>query len=118
VGRIVDNNGGSSQPTRPTPWVIYIDPAELRVPPGRPQGADPAKLARQIAKYGRSLVGMPPLQVIRGKDGHLRINDGVTRATRAAKLCPGQMVPVEIIQDIPGLDVAKMPKKRMCCHDR
>ncbi len=53
---------------------------------------------------------MPPLQAVRGKDGHFRINDGVTRATRAAKLCPGQTVPVEVIQDIPGLDVTKMPK--------
>lgn len=91
------------------PMIIQVDPAELRVPPGRPQGADPGKLARQIAKHGKSLVGMPPLQVIRGKDGHLRINDGVTPATRAAKLCPGQTVPVEVIQDIPRLDVTRMP---------
>jgi hypothetical protein len=41
----------------------------------------------------------------RGKDGHLRINDGVTRATRAAKLRPGELVPAEIIQDLPQLDV-------------
>ena len=52
----------------------------------------------------------PPLQVIRGKDGHLRINDGVTRATRAAKLRPGALVPAEVIQDLPRLDVTRMPK--------
>ena len=34
--------------------------AELRVPPSRRQGADPAKLARQIALFGRSKTGMPP----------------------------------------------------------
>jgi hypothetical protein len=50
------------------------------------------------------------LHVVRGKDGHLRINDGVTRATRAAKLRPGETAPVEVIQDIPALDVTKMPK--------
>jgi hypothetical protein len=67
-------------------------------------------LARQIAKHGDSLDGMPPLEVVRGKDGNLRINDGVTRATRAAKLRPGQTVIAEVIQDLPSLDVTKMPK--------
>jgi len=108
-GLVPDNSGPFSQPTRPTPKIIQVDPAQLRVPPGRPQGADPGKLARQIAKHGRSLDGMPPLQVIRGKDGHLRINDGVTRATRVAKLDPGQTVPAEVIQDLPSLDVTRMP---------
>jgi hypothetical protein len=89
---------------------IQIDPGELYLPPSRPQGADPAKLARQIAKHGNSLNGMPSLELIRGKDGNLRINDGVTRATRAAKLRPGETVTAEIIQDLPRLDVTKMPK--------
>jgi hypothetical protein len=53
---------------------------------------------------------MPPLEVVRGKDGNLRINDGVTRATRATKLRPGETVTAEIIQELPTLDVAKMPK--------
>ena len=53
---------------------------------------------------------MPPLQLVRGKDGHLRINDGVTRATRAAKLQPGVLIPAEFIQDLPQLDVTRMPK--------
>jgi hypothetical protein len=64
------------------PVFIDVDPGELHLPPSRAQGADPAKLARQIAQHGNSLAGMPPLQVVRGKDGRLRINDGVTRATR------------------------------------
>jgi hypothetical protein len=71
------------------PEFIEVDPAELHLPPSRSQGADPGKLARQIAKHGRSLDEMPAIQVTRGRDGRLRINDGVTRATRAAKLCPG-----------------------------
>lgn len=53
---------------------------------------------------------MPPLQLVRGEDGHLRSNDGVTRATRAAKLRPGELVPAEVIQDLPWLDVTRMPK--------
>ncbi|MBO0697923.1 MAG: hypothetical protein J2P46_05995 [Zavarzinella sp.] len=89
---------------------LSVDPAELYLPPSRPTGADPGKLARQIAKHGASLAGMPPLQVVRGRDGHLRINDGVTRATRAAKLRPGEPVIVEVIQDLPRLNVTRMPR--------
>lgn len=92
------------------PEFFEVDPGELYLPPTRSQGADPGKLARQIAKHGKSLDGMPPLQVVRGKDGNLRINDGVTRATRAAKLRPGSLVPAEVIQDLPNLDVTRMPK--------
>lgn len=91
---------------------IDVDPGELHLPPSRPQGADPGKLARQIAKHGSSLDGMPPLQVVRGKNGHLRINDGVTRAVRAAKLRSGTLIPVEVIQDLPQLDVTRMPRVR------
>ncbi len=94
------------------PEFIDVDPGDLHLPPSRPQGADPGKLARQIARHGDSLDGMPPLQVVRGKDGRLRINDGVTRATRAAKLRPGGRVRAEVIQDLPGLDVARMPRVR------
>src|SRR5438477_9648021 len=92
------------------PAFIDVDPGELHLPPTRRQGADPGKLARQIAHHGNSLAGMPPRQVVRGKGGWLRINDGVTRATRAAKLRPGELVPVEVIQDLPNLDVSRMPK--------
>ncbi|MBW3597684.1 MAG: hypothetical protein KY475_10450 [Planctomycetes bacterium] len=44
---------------------------------------------------------MPPLLVSRGADGELVINDGVTRATRVAKLLPGALVTVEVIDDLP-----------------
>jgi hypothetical protein len=86
----------------------------LYLPPSRNQGADPGKLARQIAKHGSSLDGMPPLELIRGKDGHYRINDGVTRATRAAKFRPGQVVPAEVIQELPKLDVTRGKQVKDC----
>jgi hypothetical protein len=89
---------------------IDVDPGELHLPPSRSEGADPSKLARQMMKHGNSLSGMPPLQVVRGKHGLLRINDGVTRATRAAKLRPGELVPAEVIQELPNLDFARIPK--------
>ena len=76
-----------------------------RLVPASPVVADAPKKSPK-----RLTAGMPPLQVVRGKDGHLRINDGVTRATRAAQLQPGVLVPAEVIQELPQLDVARMPK--------
>jgi hypothetical protein len=78
-----------------------VDPRELRVPPSRRQGADPAKLARQIALFGRSAVGMPPPWVYEGADGVLVVYNGVTRATRIAKLSPGVLIRVEVIGTLP-----------------
>ncbi len=90
---------------------IRVDPASLYLPPGiRSPGADPFKLARQIAKHGDTLDGMPPVELTRGKDGHLRLNDGVTRATRAAKLRPGELIPAEVITTLPSLDVTRTPR--------
>lgn len=40
---------------------------------------------------------MPPILVYEDPDGVLEISDGVTRATRIAKLVPGQAVPVVVI---------------------
>jgi hypothetical protein len=74
-----------------------VDPAELRLPPSRSHGADPGKLQRQIAKHGRSTAGMPLLIAYEGSDGALELYDGVTRATRVAKLLPGTTVKVEVI---------------------
>ena len=78
-----------------------VDPRELRVPPSRRQGADPEKLARQITLFGRSADGMPPLWVYEGTDGVLVLYNGVTRATRIAKLAPGTPVRVEVIGKLP-----------------
>ena len=71
------------------------------VPPSRRQGADPAKLQRQIALFGRSAVRMPPPWVYEGSDGVLMLYNGVTRATRIAKLAPGTLIRVEVIGKLP-----------------
>ena len=73
-----------------------VDPRELRVPSSR-QGADALKYARQVSRFGASAAGMPPIVVYEGSDGVLVIYNGVTRATRIAKLAPGTMVRVEVI---------------------
>lgn len=80
---------------------LDVDPATLHLPLERIDGADPGKLQRQIARHGKSLTGMPPLLVYRGADGQLVLSDGVTRATRAAKLCPGTVIPVELLGTLP-----------------
>jgi hypothetical protein len=74
-----------------------IDPAELRLPSSRSSGADPYKLQRQIAQFGTSIAGMPPLLAYEGADGALELVDGVTRATRVAKLLPGTTVRIEVL---------------------
>ena len=74
-----------------------VDPNDLRLPPSRSRGADPAKLQRQIAQFGASVTGMPPLWVYEAADGVLVVYNGVTRATRVAKLAPGTLVRVEVI---------------------
>jgi hypothetical protein len=74
-----------------------VDPGGLRLPPSRASGADPWKLHQQIRQHGSSRSGMPPILVYEDPDGVLEISDGVTRATRIAKLAPGQMVPVVVI---------------------
>ncbi len=78
-----------------------VDPRELRVPTSRRQGADPGKLARQMSLFGRSAVGMPPPWVYEGTDGVLVLYNGVTRATRIAKLAPGTLIRVEVIGKLP-----------------
>ena len=88
---------------------LDVDPRELRLPTSRRSGADPLKLQRQIAQYGTSTQGMPTLEVSRGSDGELVINSGVTRATRIARLLPGTLVRVEVIDDLP-IPVGSYPK--------
>lgn len=77
-----------------------VDPRSLHLPTQRLTGAEPWKLQSQIARFGTSTQGMPPLEVYRGTDGELMIYDGVTRATRVAKLLPGQLVTVELMDDL------------------
>jgi hypothetical protein len=78
------------------PTFLDVDPRELRVPPTRSSGADPYKLQLQIARYGASAAGMPPPWVYRASDGVLVLFNGVTRATRIAKLAPGTLIRVEL----------------------
>jgi hypothetical protein len=80
---------------------LDVDPRTLRVPRSRASGADLFKLHRQIALFGGSNQGMPAIEVSRGTDGELVINNGVTRATRIAQLSPGTTVRVEVIDDLP-----------------
>lgn len=77
--------------------IQMVDPATLHLPPTRTDGADPAKLARQISRYGDRIDGIPPLEVYHDPDGRIMISDGVTRATRVAKLLPGTRIPVEVL---------------------
>ena len=82
------------------PELLDVDPSLLHLPVTRPNGADPVKLQRQIAQYGSSTRGIPPILVYRGSDGALIIFDGVTRASRMAKLKLGILVSVEVIGNL------------------
>src|SRR5271156_3785948 len=86
---------------------LDFDPRTLRLPNSRRSRADPLKLHRQIAAFGKSVQGMPPLEVSQGSDGALVLNNGVTRATRVAMLLQGTLVRVEVT-DI--LLVARFPR--------
>src|SRR5687767_2017993 len=83
-------------------YFLDVDPRTLRVPRSRSSGADPFKLQRQIRLFGAAATGMPPPWVIRGTDGELMLMNGVTRATRIARLAPGTPIRVEVIDDLPG----------------
>jgi hypothetical protein len=85
----------------------HVDPRELRLPPSRRQGADPTKLARQIALFGSTDMGMPPVWVYEGTDGVLMLYNGVTRATRIAKFSPGVLIRVEVIGKLPRAFLAE-----------
>jgi len=87
---------------------VDVDPRTLRLPWSRRDGADPTKPARQIRRHGASIQGLPCPFVYRACDGELVLSDGVTRATRVAKLLPGAKIRVEVIGDlaVPG---ATMP---------
>ena len=83
-----------------------VDPRELRLPPSRRKGADPEKLSRQVYLSGSSMEGMPPPWVYERTDGVLMLYNGVTRATRIARLAPGIFIRVEVLVTVP-----KTPKE-------
>jgi hypothetical protein len=88
--------------------LLEVDPASLHLPGSRRDGADLIKLQRQFSRYGISTEGMQPLEVSRGTDGELVINDGVTRAVRIARYAPGVPVAVEVIDELP-IAIAGLP---------
>src|SRR5262249_52283784 len=88
---------------------LQVDPATLHLPSSRHDGADPAKVHRQLSKFGTSIEGMPPPEVKRGSDGELVIYDGVTRATRVAKYLPGTLITVEVTGELKS-PVGDLPK--------
>jgi hypothetical protein len=79
---------------------LDVDPRMLYLPTQRQSGADPWKLQMQIARYGASTTGMPPIWVEEDPDGRLRILPGTTRATRVARLSPGATVRVEVVDTL------------------
>jgi len=87
---------------------VEVDPRTLHLPPSRSSGADPYKLQRQIAKFGASPAGMQPPWAYRGADGGLMLYNGVTRATRIARLAPGVTIRVEVVGKIRG-PVGRLP---------
>lgn len=91
-----------------SPELVEVDPATLKLPGGRSDGADPGRLQRQIARFGKSIDQMPTIQVSRDSKGNLVINDGVTRATRVAKLLPNQRLIVEVIDHL-LVDLSDLP---------
>lgn len=82
------------------PEILEVDPRELRLLPSQASGADPFKLQTQIARFGASAAGMPKPWVYRGSDGALVLYNGVTRATRIARLAPGTSISVEVVGDL------------------
>jgi hypothetical protein len=76
---------------------LDVDPRTLYLPTQRQYGADPWKLQVQIARFGASTVGMPPVWVEEDPSGDLGIIHGVTRAVRVARMAPGALIRVEVI---------------------
>lgn len=82
------------------PEILDVDPKVLHLLPSQAGGADPFKLQTQIARFGASTRGMPPPWVYRASDGALVIFNGITRATRVAKLAPGTLIRVEVVGEL------------------
>jgi hypothetical protein len=83
----------------PQPEFLDVDARTLHVPPSRHSGADPYKLHQQISRFGAGITGMLPPWVYRGSDRAIMIYNGVTRATRVARLAPGTRIRVEVVRE-------------------
>jgi hypothetical protein len=82
------------------PEILDVDPRELHLLPSQANGADPFELQTQIARFRASTVRMPPPCAYRGSDGALVLYNGVTRATRVAKLASGTLIRVEVVGEL------------------
>lgn len=91
---------------------LNVDPRLLRASPQRTGGADSFKLARQVARFGTAMAGMPAIEVWLCAGDELVIADGMTRATRVAKFFPGQPVRVVIVDRLPKYDARHLPRIR------
>lgn len=89
--------------------VLQIDPRTLHLPSEREDGVDLFKLGLQYARHGDRFDGMPALEVARDGNGNLMIQNGVTRATRAAEVDPGRLIAVEVMEENPNLDFSHLP---------
>jgi len=89
---------------------VWARAGNLRLPPSRRSGADPFKLADQVRAFGTTVQGMPTIQVTRGARDELMINDGVTRATRIARINSDAMIEVEVIDDRPSWNLDNLPR--------
>lgn len=87
---------------------LDVHPREFHVPASRIAGADPVKLQRQIARYGKFGSRYAASRSLPWTDGALMLYDGVTRATRVAKFLPGTLVRVEVVDDL-KTSVAQFP---------
>jgi hypothetical protein len=94
------------------PVFLDVDPRTLRASPQRTSGADPVKLARQIARFGNSTTGIPVIEVWLCAGDELVVADGMTRAIRVAKFLPGQTVRVVIVDRMPKYDARRLPRIR------
>jgi hypothetical protein len=92
--------------------ILNVLPGDLRLPTSRASGAVPSKLAVQIAKFGSSTEGMPPVWVTLAAENEMMIIDGVTRATRIAKLAPGVTIAVEVVDERTTKSVRHLPRVR------
>ncbi len=71
------------------PKILDIDPRLLHLTSSPRSGADRVKLHDQMVRYASSVGGMSPVLAYQGLDEAIVIYDGVTRATRVARVIPG-----------------------------
>jgi len=75
-----------------------VDPGDLRLPSvGQAASTLGSGIRRSVRQFVARRDDLPPILVHEDPDGVLEITDGVTRATRVAKLTPGEPVPVVVI---------------------